>query len=97
MSPLVTLKQCVNECYSNDEFVKEFNRLNNASLKNDKGFYNLIDVSTGKNKDDLLAFVRLVDVTVYMELMKPIMKDIENFSIEPTLPNLQKVKNRYVN
>lgn len=30
---LVTLEDCVNKSYQSDEFVKEFNRLNNSNLK----------------------------------------------------------------
>ncbi len=54
MSNPITLKSCVNECYSNNEFIKEFNRLNNTSLKTSNHFYNEIDIATIKIKRRML-------------------------------------------
>ena len=65
----ITLEDCVNQCYSNDSFIKEFNRLNNATLKTSNHFYNEIDIATGKRKEDLEKFVQVVDLTVYQPLL----------------------------
>lgn len=90
----ITLENCVNECYANDDFIKEFNRLNNSHLKtrrNPIGFE--IDNATGKTNDDLTKFVELVDLTVYQPLILNILNDIKRYSEEPTLKNLQIIKN----
>lgn len=51
MSNLITLKTCVDVCYSNDEFIKEFNKLNGANLKTSNSFYNEIDIAIKANKN----------------------------------------------
>lgn len=66
---LVTLEDCVNKSYQSDEFVKEFNRLNNSNLKCSNGFYTEIDIATGKMKEDLKKFVEMVDLTIYQPLL----------------------------
>lgn len=66
---VITLEDCVNECYKNNEFVKEFNRLNNSNLKCSNSFYTQIDIATGKTKDDLKKFVEVVDLTIYQPLL----------------------------
>lgn len=93
MSRPITLDKCVDECYNNDEFLKEFNRLNNASLKNKNMLQNEIDIATGKKHDDLKKFIQLIDLTVYQPLIENILNDIKKYSEEPTLPNLQIIKN----
>ena len=65
----ITLKDCVNECYENEEFVAQFNRLNNANLKCSNSFYNEIDFATGKRKNDLLKFIEVVDTFIYKPLL----------------------------
>lgn len=66
---VITLEDCVNECYKNNEFIKEFNRLNKSNLKCSNGFYTEIDIATGKMKDDLTKFVEVVDLTIYQPLL----------------------------
>lgn len=69
---VITLEECVNECYKNNEFVKEFNRLNKSNLKSSNGFYVQIDKVTGKRKDDLLQFIKVVDTTIFQPLINKI-------------------------
>ena len=69
---VITLEDCVNECYKNNEFVREFNRLNKSNLKSSNGFYAQIDKVTGKRKDDLLQFIKVVDATIFQPLINKI-------------------------
>ncbi|KAB7891349.1 hypothetical protein [Poseidonibacter ostreae] len=63
---VVTLEACVMACYQNDDFVREFNRLNNTDIKkNTTPIDKAIDEATGKNKEELELFVEIVDKTVY--------------------------------
>ena len=66
----ITLEVCVNEAYAVDDFVKEFNRLNNASLKSGNDLYSMIDSATGKTKDDLKKFIEIVDICIYQPLLR---------------------------
>ena len=68
ISITISLEDCVNECYKNEDFVKEFNRLNNSNLKSSNSFYSQIDIATGKRKEDLLTFIKIVDQTVFQPL-----------------------------
>lgn len=61
---------CVEEAYSDDDFVKEFNRLNGASLKSGNGLEKKIDEVTGKSKEDLEKFVNIVEVLIFQPLLK---------------------------
>ncbi|MFY4844603.1 hypothetical protein ACOTVP_08700 [Aliarcobacter butzleri] len=62
----MTLQDCVNTCYENDEFVKEFNRLHGTNLK-----------TTGNVKQDekelkksLKKFVQTVNILIYQPLIE---------------------------
>lgn len=70
VSELPTLQMCVEEAYNEDDFVKEFNRLNGTSLKSGDGLEKRIDDVTGKTKDDLVKFINMVDVFIYQPLLK---------------------------
>lgn len=89
MKKVITLQECVNECWKSNEFVKEFNRLNGSTLKIGGGFDKIIDDATGKTKDDLLAFIRFIDTTIYKQMIAEILEDIEKFIKEPSEKGLQ--------
>jgi len=89
---LPTLEMCVNEAYACDEFVEEFNRLNNASLKSGNGFYNLIDEATGKKEEDLKKFIELVDMTIYRPLLAQMLQKLHSVDEEERIDEVMFVE-----
>lgn len=60
---MITLKDCVDTCYENKEFVKEFNRLFGTNIRN----YSK-KVSKNKRREDLKEFIKNVDILIYQPL-----------------------------
>jgi hypothetical protein len=62
----LTFEEVVNECYANDEFVKEYNRLTQSQIKSRKSpLEEMIDEATGRNSEEIKRFIEFVDEFVW--------------------------------